>query len=351
MDEMKSHRVFISYSHQDKELVKKIEKVIRDNGMTPMLDEDFAFGHGFQEQIMTFVAHAHVFLPVITEASSARGWVHQEIGYAMAHHIPVLPVALGALPGEMIQQLHAVTLSEDLHDLRDKLSKEVFDNLVKRYQDSRLAFFQCAEEHEERTAMMTQYANDVTGLGKHGLIRQKGGLSSFNIPAKIVSHLIWKERYEPISKSQYYCRLQREERVALEEHVRESGCHLIINPYQKYEAYSVEAIIVRLKTLLEFLESMPDDKVQVAIAPELRPEESFTIVGDWFVAECISTSSGHGYRQTIFTRHAPTVWSKIEFFDEGFKELLKTSGWTAESSKAASIEAIHKVINGLKSNP
>jgi len=43
-------------------------------GMVPMWDKTFSYGHGFPEQIKTFIAHAHVFLPIITEASSRRGW-------------------------------------------------------------------------------------------------------------------------------------------------------------------------------------------------------------------------------------------------------------------------------------
>ncbi len=41
--------------------------------MMPMWDKAFSYGHGFPDQIKTFIAHAHVFLPVITEASSRHG--------------------------------------------------------------------------------------------------------------------------------------------------------------------------------------------------------------------------------------------------------------------------------------
>jgi len=73
-----------------------------------MWDKTFSYGHGFHEQIKRFIAHAHIFLPVITEASSRRGVVHQEIGYAMALNVPVLPVTVGIIPGEMLQPLHVV---------------------------------------------------------------------------------------------------------------------------------------------------------------------------------------------------------------------------------------------------
>ncbi len=88
---MSSYRVFISHSHKDRRLVKNIVKALEGNGLKPMWDRNFMSGHGFHEQIKNFIAHAHVFMPFFTEASSKRGWVHQEIGYAMALNVSVLP--------------------------------------------------------------------------------------------------------------------------------------------------------------------------------------------------------------------------------------------------------------------
>ncbi len=90
-DELK----YISYSHQDKALAEKICAVIQNLGLAPLWDEDFAAGQGFHDQIKRFIAHAHVVMPIITPASSDHGWVHQEIGYAVAMQIPVLPIAWG----------------------------------------------------------------------------------------------------------------------------------------------------------------------------------------------------------------------------------------------------------------
>lgn len=350
---MNPYRVFISYSHEDHDLAVKIVEVIKNNGLTPMWDKDFLFGHGFQDSIKTFIAHAHVFLPIITESSSERGWVHQEIGYAMALNVPVLPVTLGTLPGEMIRELQAIQL-KDLDELNDKLSRENFDNLVKSYQHAQLALFQCAEHAEDRAIMMTKYANDVLQLkhvlqlGAYGCVRQKGALSSFHIPKEVVSHHIWKERYDKKhQRSEYYHKHLREERLALEEHALVKGCRLIINPYLDYKMYGTEARIARLKTLVEFLESMPDNKVQVAINRSML-NENLTIVGDWFAAKSVSASLGRGYLQTIFTRHAPSIQEKIELFDHEFKELLQASGWTSTQSKVVAIETIKEIITDPK---
>ena len=87
-----TYRIFISYSHEDRRLARILANILEENGLIPMWDENFTWGHGFPEQIKNFISHAHVFVPIVTKASSKRGWVHQEIGYARALNIPILPI-------------------------------------------------------------------------------------------------------------------------------------------------------------------------------------------------------------------------------------------------------------------
>lgn len=343
-----SYRVFISYSHQDYDLVRKIVDALEDNGLIPMWDQKFAFGHGFHEQIKTFIAHAHAFLPVITKSSHLRGWVHQEIGYAMALNVPVLPVSVGAPPGEMIQSLHALQFCEDPEELRKRLSGDVLDNLVSRYCESQFALYECAELAEDRATMMVEYSEAVVELGYTGCVRQKGALSSFHIPKKIITDEVWDHRYGKFDRSPFHRRLQRRERLALEKHARASGCRIIIDPSITYRKYGPKARMVRLGTLVEFLESMSDDKAQVAILePGAGDQESITIVGDWFCAESVSASIGKGYRQTIFTRHAPSMRGKIELFDQEFEEQLQREKWTARSSRRKAIKYLKELMNSV----
>ncbi len=177
---------FISYSHDDSPKVAKLEEILRENGLCPMRDQNFALGCGFHEQIKTFIAHAHVFLPVITAASSRRGWVHQEIGYAMAQNVAVLPVTVGTLPGEMLQTLHSVTIGEsdeELGGLQQVLTFDVFDNLVNRYRDSRYASYRTAEFTEDRAIMFAEYANAVLNLRQTGGYGRRGPSVRFTFQA------------------------------------------------------------------------------------------------------------------------------------------------------------------------
>lgn len=344
------YRVFISYSHHDSELASRIAKTLEGNGLRPMWDRNFLYGYGFHDQIKNFIAYAHVFLPVITKAADERKWVHQEIGYAMALNIPMLPLALGTLPGEMLQQIQAVMITEDVESFKGHLSHESIHNMVQRHSSGSLALYQCADFAEDRAATMAKYANDVRELGYRDLVRQKGALSSFHIPDKTINHPVWRDRYGGQDRGPHHCRLQREERIALEAHARVAGCKLIINPAIAYRQYGESARIVRLRCLLDFLESMPDDKCQVAIDLKMAHSESVTIVGDWFSAESVSAQIGRGYRQTIFTRHAPSMVSKTDAFDREFDERLDANGWQAETSRTRAIEEIRRILDEAKQN-
>jgi hypothetical protein len=350
---MSKYRVFISYSHDDADLAEKVVTIIEDIGLLPMWDKDFLFGHGFQEMIKDYISRSHVFLPLITKYSCERGWVHPEIGYAIALNVPVLPVNIGTLPGKMIRGLHAVQLTENPQDMKQKLPRSIFDSLIDNHNDTSLAWYQCAELTEDRTIMMAKYAKEVLklepvlGSEAYGFVRQKGGFSSFHIPNQVLTHPVWKERYGRLRTSQYHCRLQRNERLALGKHASKSGCRLIINPYLTYEQYEPSGRITRLKCILDFLSTALDYNVEVAFSKELR-DESLTIVGDWFAAISVSAKLGQGYQQTVFTWHAPSIKIRIDLFDQEFNELLKELKWTPESSRSEAIKAIEKIIADLE---
>ena len=347
---MDTYRVFISYSHDDKEQVEKIVNILESNGLKPMWDQNFLYGQGFHEQIKNYIAHAHVFMPFITDASSQKGWVHQEIGYAMALNVPVLPITKDRIPGEMIQQLLAVQLSGDSEILKKQLSKEVFAQLVERAQKTCKPLFECAEYREDRTPMMIEYSTKIIELGYYGEVLQKGGLTSFHIPNQPVSHPDWKRRYGRLF-SEHRCMQQREERQILEMHAKNCGCRLIIYPYLTYKIYGSEARKTRIRNLIEFLKSMEyiDEKVKVAISKPKSKEHYLTIVGDWFAAESVSSTMGEGIRQTIFTRHAPSVRNRIDLFDQEFNFLLEEQKDKNISSREYAINEL-KILAGLEKN-
>ena len=340
---MYPYRVFLAYSHEDVDLALQVVGLLERIGLRPVWDKDLWPGAPFTDEIKKGIAHAHVFLPLLTKASAKRPWVHQEIGYAMGLDVPVLPVAVGKLPGEMIQELQAVAISPDLHDLDDRLTARTVEHVVTRAQAASQATFRCAELPEERTRLLADYARTVLELGGHGRVRQSGAFSSFCLPNKTIRHPIWARREGRLPRSDAYHKLQREERIVLEEHAREAGCDLVIDLTVTLEQQGPGAREARLETLLAFLESMPDEKARVVVRDRTEPG-NLLIVGDWFVAESMTPRPGAGYLQTVFTRHAPAVLDRLRQFDEEFDELLEETGTDPSSSRLAAIARIKEAL-------
>ena len=296
----KKLRVFISYSRKNRKVAKRIEKLLKKHAdVKPVWDAQFSYGHGFPEQIRSFISHAHVFMPIITPQSNRRGWVHQEIGFAMAMNIPVLPVVYTpkrkkkkgqggnekagkkknkkqnlSKPGEFLQLLQAIHLSDPIEKkAQKKFSRDLFEGLCSGFDNPSDGLYQCSELREERAMMMAKYAkkaertqralNQKNRKKRNGLLRQRGGLSSFNIPQQAITDRIWRQRYKfgkqgkkklkdksPIEGyTRYHSKVQRQERIALERHARASGCSLIINPKKvtRSTIYSKKAYRKRLE--------------------------------------------------------------------------------------------------------
>jgi hypothetical protein len=341
--------VFISYSRKDAKLARSIADHLDGlDGVMALYDDKFVYGHGFHEQIKTFIAYAHVFLPIVTRNSRKRGWVQQEIGYGMALNVPVLPIAVGIKPGEMLEGLQAITLEDEDTDFEDLLTREIIDRLIQRQDDASQALYTCAEEAEERAVMMRRYSAEVLRLGHAGMVRQHGALTSFHIPRETVAHRFWAERYGDMPRSAFYSEGQRQERLVLEQHARRAGARLIINPELTFADYGVAARISRISRLVDFLRSMEGHDVRVALAQTADRGESTTVVGDWFSATSPSGALRRGYRQTIFTRHAPTVRAHIEQFDEAFEEAIREGPWPdGKNSRIAAIGYLDDLVKRL----
>ena len=339
-------RVFISYSHDDIRLVEKLVTFLKKEGIEVLWTKTLALGAEYGEQLKVFIEHAHIFIPVITESSSLRGWVHQEIGYAIALHVPVFPLTIGnVIPRGMLEFIQAVQLSDDDDVIKEQVCYKAFSALLKK--EVLPALYQRAAKVEERAYLMKLYADKVSYLEKFGVIRQKGGLSSFHIPDKHIKHQDWTDRYAPETRGSHHKELQLGERKALQQHAYNAGCKLIITPMYAIEGRSILAAKTRIKTLIDFLESMSDDQIVIAIQTGQSNKESLTMVGDWFLAESVSFNDGDGFTNTFFTRNASEIAKRIQTFDEELNDLLEQLGWPKENSREKAVEELKLILNSL----
>ncbi len=340
----RTFRIFVSYSHEDRGLVERLVEVLEETGLTVLCDWSIDVGMPFTDAIKSLITHAHLFMPLVTETARRRPWVHQEIGYAMARSIPILPVVVAGteLPGEMIAQLQAIVVEPDLSDLPERLAAANLEALVLPRPAPPEDMVKVAYWPEERTDWMAQYADRVVEMGHYGKLRQKGAFSSFCLPDRHVSDPVWQKRDGNRVRSDHYHHLQRLERQALERHARRAGCRLIIDPTLDVSAKGPCVTSTRLATLLEFVESMPDDRLQIATSCRAL-SGSLTIVGDWFVAESVTPRPG-GYVQTVFDWHAPTALRRARQFDREFEEVCEQNGIAPGDSRRAAMAEIRACI-------
>jgi hypothetical protein len=342
-------RVFISYSHEDKKLVSQLEKILRDNNLNPVWTDKLSGGSGFDDQIKMFIENAHIFMPLITKKSSIRGWVHQEIGFAMALHIPVFPVTTEDMtPGGMLQMIQTTKLDMNHPEqVKVKLDSKVFEALL--LHENKSPLWELAQFEEERAVKMKEYSSKANKPDYLGMVRQKGGLSSFHIPDIYIWQKQWEDRYFPDKKSFYHKKVQREERQALESHASIAGCKLIINPsYVTTKGRSKTSIIARINALIGFLENGSGKRVIIAFQGKSSIHESITIVGDLFLAESTTFKNQEGFTNTFFTRNASEITRRIKDFDDEMNDLLKEKGWTPENSREKAIEELKQILKKIK---
>ncbi|MFZ2880450.1 MAG: toll/interleukin-1 receptor domain-containing protein [Phototrophicaceae bacterium] len=318
------YRAFISYARDDTSLVRTVIQRLTNIGFRVLWDNDLTPGLEFTQQIKSLISRSHVVFPIITPNSRLRPWVHQEIGIAVALNIPVIPIAIGTTPGEMIAAVQAINLSERLDDFETKFQELDFERIILPRPQLPFGTTMVATFPAERVKTIADYADVFAELGEHGLVRiqhKRGG--SFSVPHQDIDHAVWKRR--EADRGDSYFRFQsRRERLSVERHARQAGIRLIMDPTSPdVNVGGEEGRLTRLEILREFLTGIDQYSVPVEIVMSNHARETnLLIVGDHFFAESMAPREGQGYFQTVINSHGPSVLQRIKKFDELFVALL-----------------------------
>lgn len=342
----RDYRVFISYSHDDEDKINDILDVLKQNGLISTYDKNFVAGIPFREQIEALIAHSDVFVAILSENSNEAGWVHEEIGYAMALDIPILPIALDdTIPDKMIRELHALPWQKAANkDIAIQNYKQSL--LMKKTRPS----YECGDNRHQRTDMLVEYAGRIFMMGYSGKLRQIAGLSTFHLPDEpVYDDISWTNRYTGMNlPGEEELRALHNERKMLERHVKNEGCNLIINP--AFTFGNDLARETRINELLKFLKDKKDEYDIEIVIDTIPDGRNLTIVGDWFAADAYRSTLDKGYSQTIFTRHAPTVRNKIIQFDRQFDKLLKQQQEKDRTTVEVVIGKLEGILEEVKEN-
>ncbi len=338
------YRIFLIYSHGDRALASQIDGLLQEWGAIPLWDRHIMPGTPFPDEIKRLMAKAHIVMPIITNDSKNRAWVQQEIGYALALQIPVVPVTVGCDSSEFLAQVQAMTVREDLSDFHEKLLAARLAKLVATTSSFLPNRLEVVDRPEKRTSLIGQSARELAAAGDYGTIRQKSAFSSFSIHDVDVRDQRWDAKEIDRRSSEFYRELLREERRQLERHVREKGCKLIVDPQFPFNGGEAGETRARLETLWEFLTTVEHSKLQiVTYNRDARDRGNSLLVGDWFCAESRSPGVG-GYSETVFDWRAPQVLAALQRFDEQFDELLERKGMNCDQARMAAIDEVNQAM-------
>jgi hypothetical protein len=239
-------------------------------------------------------------------------------------NVPVLPLAVGNLPGGMAEEIQAIVVSPRMNDLSRTLQLEHIRSVITFAANASRAVFESAEFHDDRTRMLKDTAGELLDGFGACRIRQKGALSSFSLPDASHTDPIWDSCEGHLKRTNAVRRDQRSERMLLERHARGAGCDLIIDPTIDFSQRGDRAKAHRVRVLREFLQSVFDNSRIRVVFADAPTAGNLLLIGDWFMAESITPAPGQGYLQTLGTWHAPTILRRLLEFDVEFARLCES---------------------------
>lgn len=341
------YRAFICYAREDLAIAESVREALREVGIIGWLDKRTIHGGAdFSAEIQEAILSAHLFVPIITRRANRRPWVHQEIGFAHALNVPVLPIGVGLDPGGLIHHLQAVSVSDEteLGHLAQKLEALDLFGIVEPAASARRMLVEIAASAIDRPRLMVRYAQRTLRKFGGGKVRQKAYYTSFSIPDKPTNDSIWDRREHDQRRMEDYLDEQRGERQVMEKLARQGTCRLIIDPRPALFPGNATGWRARIEILRDFLDSMPDTHLEVMPADLCEPH-NLVLVGDRFLAEADSRIAGQGYQRTHFTWHAPTVLWRLRRFDEEFEDLCTSRGLRAEESRKYTLGVLETLLS------
>jgi len=354
------YRVFVSYSHADIDLKRRVERHLERLGAEPISDKAFGPGVGIDKQIHSRIAYAHLLLPIITGNSDKSAYVQNEIGYAFGVCVPILPLCVGTTPTGMLKGLLAARVRRNLKGLRAGLTKAHLKKAIEEFQDSSRPAFVCAEQTFERCALIRGFVKAVERMQPANRLRYRAAFTSFSIPRDPDDYR-WELR-DGKPRSPEIRRQLSQERLALERHAKMAGCDLeidpFVHPYQRITSgpnlvvyqnpdLSKKCRLTRLQILREFVAEMPNQKIRV-IVRENQLDGNLLIFGNWFLVESKAPRPGAGFLQSVLTQHAPWILSRIVEFDENFQRRYSAR---PTNPQADALEKIDQCIKKIEQWP
>jgi hypothetical protein len=316
---MPDYRFFISYQREDQDKAQGVFDALKTAGHCPFLDVvDATPGVSITKQLQTYISRAHFLVLIVThDPIRQSAWVQQELGYALACNVPVVPILFGSASRDLFAMI-AGTCSLPVPDdaqLATVLGQQNWNHIWRARQNRERAIFEFETASYRRPLLLADAASEIQKGYGCVVLRQRSALTSFSLPTSL-DDPNWKtveDRHE-YAKHWLLC----QERIAVED--ASSECRLIIDPEYFPHGYSAAVQKAKLNTFRDYLAKAKDNKVRVVIRG-FTPAEGLTILGNHWVLQSAAVGPCEAKRQTLSTWHAWTVEEYCKHFDEEFDGL------------------------------
>jgi hypothetical protein len=125
--------IFISYSHEDKDLARALAAALDARGLRVWIDEgELKVGDSLIERIATAIAEIDFFLALVSEASRKSNWCRKELALAVTGElgregVRVLPVRVAGaeMPDALADVLYLSLDEANIDEVADKIAAAI----------------------------------------------------------------------------------------------------------------------------------------------------------------------------------------------------------------------------------
>ena len=106
----RGYRVFLSHHSANKEEATTLKNALKVYGVSGFLaHEDIRPTQFWQDEIVKALATMQAFVALLTDQFRHSKWTDQEVGYALARGVPIIPIRLGCDPYGFIARIQAIS--------------------------------------------------------------------------------------------------------------------------------------------------------------------------------------------------------------------------------------------------
>ncbi|KAA0003213.1 MAG: toll/interleukin-1 receptor domain-containing protein [Thermoplasmata archaeon] len=164
--DIKSLRIFFSYSSSDRKIVGGIKDYLERMGFEVFLaHEDISPGEEWQQQIIKNLKRCDIFIPLLTNDFKNSEWTDQEIGIALTDDKFIIPLQVDIVPYGFIGKIQSLKINkDDLKNTADDIFRLIknqspFKESMKDFIINALAISRNFEQAKVRSKLLMEFEN------------------------------------------------------------------------------------------------------------------------------------------------------------------------------------------------